>query len=236
MNAVGLIMAGGQSTRMRAGGCSTHKALRIVRGFSLLEHNLRNMLRFGVRDIRVAISDSELELSAWLSSKKMELARTTGIEFEILREETPLGTIGVARQLAALGQNVVVVNVDNLCDLDLRGLLEFHIMESAALTIATHDEMFRIPFGQIKKHHERLIEYREKPSLAVTISSGIYVLHPRAMHHIPASDRTDVPMLVTRLVDCGELVACYQHATSWIDVNDEDTLAEAEVLYAAKAV
>src|SRR5947209_18466720 len=110
MNAVGLIMAGGKSTRMRAGGCSTHKALRIVRGLSLLEHNLRSMLRFGVRDIRVAISDSELELCASLVSKKMELARTTGIGFEILREKTPLGTIGVARQLAGLGQNVIVVN------------------------------------------------------------------------------------------------------------------------------
>jgi NDP-sugar pyrophosphorylase family protein len=236
MNAVGLIMAGGQSTRMRAGGCGTHKAMRIVGGLSLLEHNLHNMLRFAIRDIRVAISNSEPELSAWLMSNKLELARTTAIEFQILPEKTPLGTIGVARQLAALRQNVIVVNVDNLCDLNLRALLDFHVKESAALTVATHDEMFRIPFGQIEKHHDRLIEYREKPSVAATISSGIYVLHPRAMQYIPESGRTDVPILAKRLVDSGELVACYQHAGSWIDVNDERTLAEAEVLYAAKAV
>jgi NDP-mannose synthase len=236
MNAVGLIMAGGKSTRMRAGGCSTHKALRIVRGLTLLEHNLQNMLRFGFREIRVAISDSEVELSTWFASKKLEVARTTGVALQIIREKTPLGTIGAARHLAGLGQNVIVVNVDNLCDLNLCALLDFHVNESAALTIATHDEMFRIPFGHIKRDHDRLIEYREKPSLAVTISSGIYVLHPRAMLHIPASGSTDVPTLVKRLVDSGELVACYQHATSWIDVNDEGTLAEAELLYAAKAV
>jgi mannose-1-phosphate guanylyltransferase/phosphomannomutase len=130
-------------------------------------------------------------------------------------------------------RNALVVNVDNLCDLDLRVLAEHHLRTNAALTVATHDAFFRIPFGQIIVRNGVAEAYREKPQLPVTISSGIYLLHRTAIEQIPPNCRTDLPELVNRLIAMGERVACFQHAAPWIDINDEAALAEAELSFGA---
>ena len=231
MDCVAIIMAGGKSSRMRAGGCSTHKALRTVNGTTLLDHNIVRICECGIKDIWLAISDSELELRVWTESRASSPAAAFGSTVRIIRERDPLGTIGAARHIPGKYRNVLVVNVDNLCDIDLSALVQYHLRTRAALTIATHNASFRIPFGRIETQGGRVLGYSEKPHIAVTISSGFYVLTRKAIEHIPTNCRTDVPELVNRLVDGGELVASFQHAATWIDVNDEAALAQAELFF-----
>ncbi|HEY7302840.1 MAG TPA: sugar phosphate nucleotidyltransferase [Bryobacteraceae bacterium] len=235
MNCLGLIMAGGRSSRMRAGGCATHKALRSVSGVTLLEHNIARLCQSGIKELWLAVSSSEVELRTWAESYGASITATFGGTIRMVREEDPLGTIGAVRCVPACRGNVLVVNVDNLCDLDLRALVQYHIHVDAALTVATHDAFFRIPFGQVIAQNGRILAYREKPQLPVTISSGIYLLSRRAIEQIPPNRRTDVPELVNWLVDIGESVACFQHSAPWIDVNDENALAEAELFFGPKA-
>ena len=222
-----LIMAGGKSERMRAGGCGTHKALRTVAGSTLLEQNLRALFRFQFKEITVAVNATEDELQHWLAAKGNEIAARANARLHILLEDRPLGTIGAARSFASSTENLIVVNVDNLTELDLGDLLEDHLRCKAALTVATHRQEFPIPFGQIDSVGSRVVACREKQSIQATISSGAYVLNRRAMLHIPEG-RTQAPDLINTLVQAGELVHSYHHTSWWIDVNDEAALQRAE--------
>lgn len=225
-----LVMAGGRSERMRAGGSGLHKALRLVRGVPLVERNLRALLSFGFDRLFVAVGAEERALASWLEARGRALAGARAATLEVLVEPRPLGTIGAVASLPGDVEHALVVNVDNLTSLDLGRLAAAHRERGAALTIAVHRQPFAVPFGVIDVRGERVVAYREKPTLRLPISSGTYVLHRRAIDRVPPGTRVDLPALVDDLLRAGEPVHAHPHEEPWIDVNDEAALAEAERL------
>jgi NDP-sugar pyrophosphorylase family protein len=214
-----LVMAGGRSERMRTKHDRSHKALRRVAGRRLIEWNLDALAFFGFTDVYISANNDESELVDWIRNYP-------GVH--LLEETEPLGTIGAARLLPEPVTDVVVVNTDNLTDLDLSALAEFHMQCEAAMTIATHEEPFQVPFGRLTIEAGLITAYEEKPRIAVPVSSGTYALNHRAVDLIHANRRTDVPELVAMLLKGNEVLAAWPHSAQWIDVNDDLALARAE--------
>src|SRR5438874_6740191 len=79
-----LIMAGGRSERMRAGGTGQHKGLRTVLGVPLIERNLRALLWFGFARLFVAINEHEKELGDWIGGRGRALAESESATLETL--------------------------------------------------------------------------------------------------------------------------------------------------------
>ena len=230
-----LIMAGGRSERMRAGGSSRHKGLRTVLGVPLIECNLRALLWFGFKQLYVAVSAQERALAAWIDAHGRPLAKSQFATLEALVETEQLGTIGAVASLPPWIDDVLIVNVDNLTSLDLGQLARYHREREAAATIATHDQPFPIPFGMLDLAGQRVVAYREKPKLSVPVSSGTYVFNRRAIDRVPAGRRFDVPALIDALLQADDTVAAYPHREPWIDVNDEAALIHAERLLVENA-
>jgi NDP-sugar pyrophosphorylase family protein len=228
-----LIMAGGRSERMRAGGSAQHKGLRTVLGMPLIECNLRALLWFGFSRLFVAVNEQERGLISWIVERGVAIAASASATLEMLVEAAPLGTIGAVASLPRTVDDVVIVNVDNLTSLDLAQFAGFHRGQGAALTIATHAQPFRIPFGMLEVDGRRVVAYREKPDLPVPISSGTYVVNRRAIDRVSPGKRIDVPALVDALLRAQEPVLAYPHREPWIDVNDEAALALAQSVLAA---
>lgn len=229
-----LLMAGGRSVRMRAGGSPQHKGLRTALGLPLIEHNLLALLWFGFQGLYVAISSHEKELAAWVQERGRKLVEASGAHISILFEDQGLGTIGAAASLPREVRDVVVVNVDNLTSLDLRRFAQFHQKSGVSATIATHDQTFRLPFGRVDIERQRITRYLEKPELLISISSGIYALSRSAMDMIPIGSHLDLPRLIERLLGANHEVASYQHHEPWIDINDEQALSLAEALISSR--
>lgn len=230
-----LIMAGGRSERMRAGGYNQHKALRTVLGVPLIERWIASLLGFGFNELFVAMNRREHALADWLRRRRRDLAGSNAAKLEILVEDQPLGTIGAVAFLPPHVEDVAIVNVDNLTSLDLKELALFHRESRAAATIATHQERFQIPFGRLELAGQGVVGYEEKPELAVWISSGAYVLGRSAIDRVPPGLRLDLPTLIHSLIAAGDAVACYRHQDHWIDINDEAALARAETLVCSTA-
>jgi NDP-mannose synthase len=225
----GLVMAGGRSSRMRR-HCATHKSLRTVEGVPLIEWNISSLLFHGIRNLFVSVNTQETEVTEWIRGCGTELANSAGAKLTTIVEEAPLGTIGAVTRLPAEIDPVLVVNVDNLTDLPLARMLEFHREGGAAATIATHAEPFKIPFGQLKIEQGKIIAYEEKPDLFVQISSGTCIFSRRAIDSLPPNHPTDVPDWIRNLIANQEKVAAFRHNSRWIDVNDEDALARAHIV------
>jgi NDP-sugar pyrophosphorylase family protein len=226
-----LIMAAGQSMRMRAGGSGQHKGLRTVLGVPLIERNLRTLLWFGFARVFVAVNAAEAAMRAWVDGPGRANAEAHGATLEALIETEPRGTIGAVSSLPRELEHALIVNVDNLTRLDLSRLMSFHRERAAAATIATHDHPFPIPFGTVELSGARVLAYREKPQLSVPISSGVYALSRRAIDRVPQGARFDAPALIGALLGAGEAVLAFAHQEPWIDVNDEAALAQAQRLF-----
>ena len=228
-----IIMAGGRSLRMRASSGQEHKALVEVLGVPMLERNLLTLLSHGFDTIYLAISAEEKSLLAFAGGRAFQLARAVSAQVKIFVERQRLGTIGAARAIRSTADDLLVVNVDNLTSLDLSALMKHHRAKKAAMTIATHFEQFQVPFGQVFVEKGRVVDYREKPSLPVLLSSGTYVLSKEARLRIPLRQPFGAPDLAQLLLTEKRKVESFFHSSPWIDVNTSSVLGQAEKLIGA---
>lgn len=227
-----LIMAGGRSSRMRATKGPTHKALVPVLGVPMLERNLLALFGQGFEEVAIAIAADEPSIAAYLETRGDAIARAFSTRLRLILEEQPLGTIGAAREFAHGAGPLLIVNVDNLSAIDLRALVQMHEKSGAALTVAVHREKFTIPFGEVAVEDGFVVEYKEKPDRTLLISSGTYVLEPRACAALSPDQAAGIPQLIEILKRKGERIAAYEHSAPWIDVNDAAGVERAEDLIA----
>jgi len=227
---VALVMAGGRSSRMRATAGPPHKVLTSVLECSLLERNLNAIIQCGVSSIAVAVNACETDLIAVVEEVGERLSLRCGVSVEPFVEDAPLGTIGAARCFKDRASALLVVNGDNLTTLDLRRFAAWHLERGAAMTIATHVQPFRIPFGEVIVHEDFVSSYAEKSVRQIRISSGAYVLSPAACGMIPAGRAVHVPELVASLLERGLPVGAFTHQAPWIDVNEASDIPRAEQL------
>lgn len=227
-------MAGGRSERMRAVSGTPHKALARVGGITLLEWNVRLLLRGGFHDIVVAVSSREPEVSGFVARSLAPYAAREGATVALFEEESPLGNIGAAREVAGDADNVLMLYVDNLASIDPRQLVEYHEKHGFAVTIASHREGFQIPFGRLTLDGNRVRDYAEKPVLSLQVSSGTCVISRRACAAIPPECSTGASELVSLLMAKGEAVGAFTHNEPWIDINDVTALRRARDLVQAR--
>lgn len=225
-----LVMAGGRAARMRKSSGAAHKALTPVLGISLLERNLRMLLRQGLPAITIAVSAREPALADACREIGGRCAEASGARVDIFIEEQPLGTIGAARAAGTDCAALLVVNVDNLTTLNLRRFIGWHRDQMAAMTIATHWEPFTIPYGEVVVQGDAVTASLEKPARPIRISSGTYVLSPEACGHIAPDRAVNVPDLFDLLTRRGATVSAFVHHAPWIDVNDAFDVSRAERL------
>lgn len=228
--ATALLQAGGKSERMRRTSGPGHKALRNVLGVPLLERNLCRLLVAGFSSITIVTSEAESSIQHYVSSRGSRLAKSRGISLHTLVEQKPLGTIGAAAMLPQGDCPVLVLYSDNLTSLDFRKLVDAHQVQCASMTLATHEEPFQIPFGEVVSEGGRVVDYREKSIHPIRVSSGIYVLGKPALECLQEGERVDSPHLVHRLLKKSQFVLDYPHEELWIDMNDARRHLELEQL------
>jgi dTDP-glucose pyrophosphorylase len=234
MRTTALIMAGGAGQRMRVSGGPRSKPLAPVRGVPLVERNLLALLGSGFRDVKVAVPLGHADLGRWLDERGEPLAAAVGARLERIEERRPLGSMGAAALLRGACETLLVVFADNLTSLDLRALVSRHEETGPALTIATHDQRFQLPYGVPRVDGDRVLAFEEKPATRLLVSSGLYVLGPTALAVLEAGETVGAPILLARLLarDPPAPVLRFQHAAPWIDVNDAQALSRAEQLAA----
>jgi len=228
-----IIMAGGQSLRMRESRGREHKALVKVLGVPMLERNVLALLSHGFREIFLAVNAKEASVLTFAKARATPLARACNAELKLIVEKQPLGTMGAAAKVRTTAEDLVVVNVDNLTTLDLAAFLKHHRSTKAAMTIATHTEPFKVPFGQVWIKRGRITRYQEKPILPVLLSSGTYVLNKSALSRMPLGRAVGAPEVVNVLLGQEHKIAAFEHSCPWIDVNDSASVRRAEELIMA---
>jgi NDP-sugar pyrophosphorylase family protein len=225
-----LVMAGGSGQRMQLSGISIPKPLVTVLGVTLLERNVYALLRAQIRRIIVAVPSGLQELQNFVSGRLTILARAAGAEIICWVEQTPLGNIGCAGLFRDVTDTLLVVYADNLTTLDLRMVGIKHIQSGADITIATHKQSFRMPFGEVRIEGEEVLEYIEKPTYHFNVCSAISVLGRAAINALPADRPTGLSEVVGRLLSTGRKVRSVPHAAPWIDVNDATAIPIAEAI------
>jgi len=220
----------------------THRAegtmsgpMACVLGVPLIERNLMALLKAGISEVAVMVAGSRLgpgPVRAWAEGRGLSLVEAAGGRLEVLEEPAGRGDAGALTLLAGADRPLLYVYADNLTALDVAGLVDAHERAWADLTLAVHDQVFRLPYGVVQHDQGVVTGYQEEPLAATPVASGVAVVGPRAIL-AARSSQARIADLVWRAVKTGLAVRAVAHRQAWINVNDPGSLAQAVALVRA---
>ena len=222
-------MAGGEGTRLRPLTSNQPKPMVPIVGKPCMEHILELLKQHGLEEVIVTVAFMPQAIRSYFGN-----GDTLGMSIEYSVEESPLGTAGSVRLASdRLDETFLVISGDALCDVDLTDLIRSHRERGAAVTIGLKSVENPLEFGIVVTDEERRIErFLEKPSwsqvFSDTINTGIYVLEPEVLRHIPTDRPFDFSKeLFPLLLEMGRPMYGYVFDDYWQDIGNLDQFRQA---------
>ncbi len=246
MRALGIILAGGNSNRMRElSNKRAIAAMPMAGSYRSIDFSLSNMTNSHIQRVAVFTQYNSRSLNEHLSSSKWwDFGRKQGGLFVFTPTITHTNSYWYKGTADALYQNlnflkeshepyVVIASGDGIYKLDYNKVLEYHIEKGADITVVCKDlkddpsELDR--FGVIKTNADgRIREFEEKPLVAEsTIASiGVYVVRRRQLiellENCAREERTDfVKDILIRHKGVKKIYA-YMMDSYWSNISDVD--------------
>jgi dTDP-glucose pyrophosphorylase len=215
-----VIMAGGMGTRLRPHTENCPKPMLSVAGKPMLEHIIERAKLEGFSHFVLAIHYLGHMVEGYFAD-----GERLGVRIDYLREQTPLGTAGALGLLNPRPEAAfVVTNGDVITDIRYGELLDFHIRQNAAATMAVRVHEWQHPFGVVQTQGVEIIGFEEKPVARSHINAGVYALHPDALNLLSGDTHCDMPTLFERLQAESKRTVAYPMHEPWLDVGRPDDL------------
>lgn len=209
-----VIMAGGKGTRLLPHTQDCPKPLLPVNGKPMLEHILERARSQGFHQFIIAIHYLGHMIEEYFGN-----GERWNVEIEYLREHSPMGTAGAVGLLDPRPEEAfVVTNGDVLTDIHYAELLDFHVHNGAAATMAVRLHEWQHPFGVVRTRGVEIIGFEEKPISRSHINAGIYALDPEVLDALPSGEGCDMPTLFCRLQERSARTIVYPMHEPWLDV------------------
>ncbi|MCD7845415.1 MAG: nucleotidyltransferase family protein [Oscillospiraceae bacterium] len=213
-----VILSGGEGTRLRAISGGLPKPMMPLLGTPLLEHTVA-LLRENGFD-RLCLT---LHYQPQMIREHFRDGSAFGVSIEYREEGAPLGTAGAVLNCRDFigEENVLVISGDSACDFDLAALAAEH---RRGVTIALAAQSDPLPYGLvITDRAGNVTGFLEKPAwervVTDQVSTGIYVLSPDVLRHIPAGQPYDFAKeLFPRLLELGVPMRGQVMEGYWCDI------------------
>ena len=194
-----LILAAGLGTRLGQLTENRPKPMLPIAGKPLLEHTIRWLREYGIRDIAINVHHFPESITGYFGD-----GRGLDVSIRYSRENQLLGTAGAAKRLQAfLDEPFVAVYGDVLTNLDLDRLLAMHsvtsfgdthgsVLTMALYAVANPSECGLVeldPTGRVRRFVEKPPPEEVFTDLAFT---GIMICEPVALSYIPSDTYFDV--------------------------------------------
>ncbi len=202
---IGIIMAGGQGTRLYPLTANKPKPLVEVLGKPVIEY---------VKDALVAAGTSQIILTTGYKGDKLEKLvsdwneNQNNIMFSVNKENQPMGTAGSIKLLEnRLHKTFIVGSGDSILSSDISKLIQSHKSSNAKVTMALWKVEDPTQFGIVGLSNDfggdldsdltegYICKFLEKPSkkdaFSNVINAGLYVIEPEVLEHIPQGEKYD---------------------------------------------
>ena len=216
-----VILAGGEGKRLKAVTGDLPKPMVPILGVPVMERIVRLLRGQGFTELCAALCYRPEAITAHFGD-----GGAFGVRMEYRVQSEPLGTAGSVLQCRDFygKDDFLVMSGDAVCDFDLRALFERHLQSGAAVTMALHPNAEPLRYGLVLLDRQsRVRHFVEKPDwpqvVTNLVSTGIYVLSPRAMACVPEGQPFDFARhLFPMLLQSGETILGVPMDGYWCDI------------------
>ena len=238
---LGIIMAGGQGSRLRPITDARPKPMVEVLGRPVIDFVKDSMIQGGVDSLIVTTGYRGEMLASHVEQWNTE--STTG---RINQEHTPMGTAGSVRLLMdEITDTVIIGSGDSVASFDVAALLRAHKESGAKATMALWEVEDPSPFGIVGLSTSKegdvdgelregfIRKFKEKPTpeeaFSNVINAGLYILEPEVMALVPEGEKYDFSKnLFPRLLEMGWPMYAKAIDGVWFDVGSPNELIRAQ--------
>jgi len=219
-----VVMAGGQGTRLRPLTSNQPKPMLPIVGRPMMEHVLMLLREHGFTDVVATV-----QFLASVVRNYFGDGSDLGLSMVYATENEPLGTAGSVKNAEQfLDDTFLVISGDAVTDIDLSAAVKLHREREAAATVVLHRVDNPLEFGIVICDDEGRVErFLEKPGwgevFSDTANTGIYILEPEVLNHVPPAEEFDFAAdLFPLLQEKG--LPLYGHIAEgyWADVGNLD--------------
>ena len=238
---LGIIMAGGQGSRLRPITDVRPKPMVEVLGRPVIDFVKDSMVQGGVDNIIVTTG-----YRGEMLAEHVEEWNVDGRTARINQELTPMGTAGSVRLLLdKITDTVIIGSGDSVASFDVASLLKAHKMNGAKATMALWEVDDPSPFGIVGLSTSQdgevdgnlregfIRRFKEKPTpeeaFSNVINAGLYILEPEVMELVPEGEKYDFSKnLFPRLLEMGWPMYAQAINGVWFDVGSPQELIRAQ--------
>ena len=229
-----IILAAGRGTRLQPLTADTPKPMIPLLGKPVMEYIVEHLVRQGISEIMVNTSHFAHRIEQYFGDGR-RFGVHIGYSFEgqirdgqIVPE--PMGSAGALRHIHKLGgfvdETTAVLCGDAVVDIKLQAAAATHLAQGAIASVITREvaEKDVSNYGiVVSKADGRVASFQEKPAphqaLSRQASTGIYLIEPELLAHIPAQGVYDIGSeLFPSLVRQGQPFFAQSHNFEWLDI------------------
>jgi len=226
-----LILAAGEGTRLRPLTYGIPKPLLPVAGTPTIDYVIENVLKIPeVTEIYIGVSHLEDAINNYFENKENKIPIKT--------VHTPCnetgGDLKVLAQAAGINSTFIACNGDNITELDLNQVLEYHKQKGGLATIV----LFKVPDSDVSRfgiadlgEDGRINKFIEKPQLEEAPSNlanaGYMIMEPEVLERIPEGKTRIERDTYTKLAEEGKLYGFVAELPHWLDIGTLDAYLEA---------
>jgi len=202
---LGIIMAGGQGTRLQPLTDTRPKPMVEVLGRPVIDFVKEAMLAAGITEIVVTTGYRGEQLGQHVDGWNDP---ANGIKARINQEAVPMGTAGSVGLLREhITDTCIVGSGDGIASFDIAALLQAHRDNGAKVTMALWEVEDPTEFGIVglgstpngtvdsSLRSGFIRRFKEKPTVeeafSNVINAGLYILEPEVFDHIPSGEKFD---------------------------------------------
>ena len=226
------ILAGGLGTRLRSVIADRPKVLAPVGGRPYLAHLLDELVAARVTTCVLCTGHLGEQIEAVFGPSY------AGMPLRYSRETAPLGTAGALRLAlphVTAGEDVLVLNGDSFCQVDVRRLAQVHAQSGALASMVVVEVPDTSRYGRVViGPDDRVMRFDEKQAGAGRgwVNAGMYMLTPRVLRSIPGGVVSLERDVFPQLVSAG--IAAFKSAGPFLDIGTPESYAAAERFFAAR--
>jgi len=240
---LGIIMAGGQGSRLMPLTATRPKPMVEVLGRPVIDYVKDAMVEAGIHEIVVTTGYRGEQLQSHVES----WSDPSGpVNARINQEATPMGTAGSVGLLRASVQSTCVVGSgDAVASFGIASLLDAHRRNNAKVTMALWEVENPSEFGivglsaspegevdgELREGFIRRFLEKPRPEEAFSnvINAGLYILEPEVFEHIPVGEKFDFSkQLFPTLLELGWPMYAQTIDGVWFDVGQPFELIKAQ--------
>jgi mannose-1-phosphate guanylyltransferase/phosphomannomutase len=224
-----VIMAGGFGTRIQPLTSNIPKPMIPLMNRPIMLHIVELLKKYQITDLVMLLYHQPHVIKNFFRD-----GSDFGVKITYVTPLEDMGTAGAVKYAEKfLDERFIIISGDLLTDFNLKKIIDFHEENKALATITLTSVKDPLQFGVVVTDKgRRITQFLEKPGwgevISDTINTGIYVLEPEVLRHIPAGENFDFSQdLFPLLLKNKAPLFGFASKGYWRDIGNTDSYREA---------